>query len=182
MSRVYPAAHAGHRPSMSAQPELCSQMCGKVSFFIFEYCLFVFSAISSTHTLLPALRNSTQEKRRGEIGSAALSSSLSHWFAVFKWFRLCFSLPLTHTHTPSQCVGVCDFFCFLHSLSAFPHPPTLCLIFLLPLVWSCFICLSTQSLFFFLQCRSVCCPTLLCSVFFCFLILTSADVYLRLRS
>lgn len=88
-------------------------------------------------------------------------------------------------HTDSLCLNdsapqppVCWCLWFLHSLSASPNPPgTLCLPFSLSLFWSCFICLSKQSIW---QSRCVQCPTLLCSIFF--LILTSANVDLRFRS
>lgn len=90
--------------------------------------------------LLSALSAKLGEEEGEELGQQPWAC---HWFTAFEWFS-----PLPHV-----CVV------FPLSVSALP----LCLPFALPLFWSLIISLSTQSL---LLCKSVQCPTLLCSVSF----------------
>lgn len=113
--------------------------------------MFAFSAICSYATLHPAL-SEAQRKRWGEIGSAALSSLPSHWFAVFDWF----SPP----PPPSPCAGVCGFYTLYHPLlTHLPYASSFH-----PLCFDLVSSVYPHNLF----CSVYSCTALVCSVCFLF--------------
>lgn len=125
-------------------------ICGKVFHYSEVICSSSAPFLATLHLFLLSTKH--REKAREKLGQQPSAHCCHTDSLCFEWFS-----------PPPPPIPMCWRVWFLHSLSASPHPPTLCLLFSLSLFWSRFICLCTQSL---LRCRSVQCPTLLCSVSF----------------